>query len=79
MIGRYPVQEEQEKYLTFLKQNIETGGYLDGFKTTVKAMFLSPESIYRMEFGLGKVDTHGRRHLSPNELAHAVAYALTDQ
>ena len=79
VIGRYPVQEEQEKYLTFLKQNIETGGYLDGFKTTVKAMFLSPESIYRMEFGLGKVDTHGRRHLSPNELAHAVAYALTDQ
>ena len=75
VIGRYPVQEEQEKYLTFLKQNIETGGHLDGFKTTVKAMFLSPESIYRMEFGLGKVDTHGRRHLSPNELAHAVAYA----
>ncbi|MBC8326429.1 MAG: DUF1588 domain-containing protein [Verrucomicrobia subdivision 3 bacterium] len=79
VIGRYPAQAEQEKYLTFLKQNIETGGHLDGFKTTVKAMFLSPESIYRMEFGLGKVDTHGRRHLSPNELAHAVAYALTDQ
>ena len=32
-----------------------------------------------MEFGLGEVDEHGRRHLSPDELAHAVAYALTDQ
>ena len=79
VIGRYPAEDEQNKYLAFLKKNIETGGRLDGFKTTVKAMFLSPESIYRMEFGLGEVDEHGRRHLSPDELAHAVAYALTDQ
>jgi hypothetical protein len=78
VIGRYPNKEEQEKYLTFLKQSIKTGGNLDGFKTTIKAMFLSPESIYRMEFGLGEVDEHGRRHLSPDELAHAIAYALTD-
>ena len=79
VIGRYPAEDEQNKYLAFLKKNIETGGRLDGFKTTVKAMFLSPESIYRMEFGLGEVDEYGRRHLSPDELAHAVAYALTDQ
>ena len=78
VIGRYPNKEEQEKYVTFLKQSIKTGGNLDGFKTTIKAMFLSPESIYRMEFGLGEVDEHGRRHLSPDELAHAIAYALTD-
>ncbi|MCP4848305.1 MAG: DUF1588 domain-containing protein [Verrucomicrobiaceae bacterium] len=78
VIGRYPNKEEQEKYLTFLKQSIKTGGNLEGFKTTIKAMFLSPESIYRMEFGLGEVDEHGRRHLSPDELAHAIAYALTD-
>ncbi|MDE0817508.1 MAG: DUF1588 domain-containing protein, partial [Pirellulaceae bacterium] len=42
------------------------------------AIFLSPESMYRMEFGLGEVDEHGRRHLSAGELAHAIAYALTD-
>ena len=79
VIGRYPSPKEQAKYLGFLKQNIEIGGKLDGFKTTVKAMFLSPESIYRMEFGLGEVDEHGRRLLSPDELAHALAYAMTDQ
>ncbi|MFT5468425.1 MAG: hypothetical protein ACI8UO_003534, partial [Verrucomicrobiales bacterium] len=79
VIGRNPTKEEQEKYLTFLKQNIETGGNLDGLKTMIKAIFLSPESIYRMEFGLGEVDEHGRRHLSPDELAHALAFALTDQ
>ena len=78
VIGRDPTEAEQAKYLAFLKQSIQTGGKLDGLKTTIKAMFLSPESIYRMEFGLGEVDEHGRRHLSPEELAHAIAYALTD-
>jgi hypothetical protein len=79
VIGRNPTQEERTKYLTFLKQSIETGGNLDGLKTTIKAMFLSPQSVYRMEFGLGEVDEHGRRHLSTDELAHAIAFALTDR
>ncbi len=78
VIGRRPTEQEQEKYLNFLKQSIKTGGNLDGLKTTIKAMFLSPESIYRMEFGLGDVDEHGRRHLAQEELAHALAYVLTD-
>lgn len=78
VIGREPTNEEQVKYLAFLKKNIEIGGLLDGFKTTVKAMLLSPESTYRMEFGFGEVDAHGRRMLSPDELAYALAYALTD-
>jgi hypothetical protein len=78
VIGRNPTEDDREKYLTFLKRNIKTGGNLDGLKTTIKAMFLSPESIYRMEFGLGDVDAHGRRHLSSDELAHALAFALTD-
>ena len=79
VIGREPTEEEQKKYQAFLKRSIETGGNLDGLKTAIKAMFLSPESIYRMEFGLGEVDEHGRRHLSPDELAHALAFALTDR
>ncbi|MAT09409.1 MAG: hypothetical protein CMM02_00225 [Rhodopirellula sp.] len=78
IIGRRPTVEELDRYLTFFHRNIETGGKLDGFKTTVKAIFLSSESMYRMEFGLGDVDEHGRRHLSADELAHSLAYALTD-
>ena len=54
--------------MSFLKKNIQTGGNLEGLKTTLTAMFLS-EAIYRMEFGLGEVDQHGRRHLSPDEIA----------
>ncbi len=78
-LGRNPDEAEIAKYLAFLKKNIADGGQLEGLKTTIKAMFLCSESIFRMEFGLGKVDEQGRRHLSPDELAYAVAYALTDQ
>lgn len=79
VIGREPSDAERAKYLAFLKKNIKDGGNLDGLKTTIKAMFLSPEAIYRTEIGLGQTDKHGRRHLSPEELAYAVAYALTDR
>ena len=78
VIGRKPNNEELQKYQAFLRKNIDTGGNLDGLKTTIKAIFLSSESIYRMEFGLGDVDKYGRRLLSPSELAYAIAYALTD-
>ena len=42
-------------------------------------MFLSPQSIYRMEFGEGAEDEHGRRFLSTDEMARAIAFALTDR
>lgn len=77
-VGRLPAEQEQHKYLVFLKKNIADGGRMEGLKTTLKAMYLSTESIYRMELGLGPKDKHGRRHLSPDELSYAVAYALTD-
>ena len=46
-----PGSGRTREILAFLKQNIETGGYLDGFKTTVKAMFLSPESVTGWSLG----------------------------
>lgn len=77
-IGRLPSEEEQQKYLLFLKTNIADGGNLEGIKTTIRAMYLCSESIFRMELGLGPKDEHGRRQLSPDEIAYAIAYALTD-
>jgi hypothetical protein len=78
VIRRQPRKEEVARYAALLTRNIEIGGNLDGLLTTIKTMFLSPEAIYRLEFGLGKKDEHGRRHLSPPEIAYAIAYALTD-
>ena len=79
IIRRAATDEETARYVAFLNENIALGGNLDGLRTTLTAMFLSPESIYRMEFGMGPVDEHGRRHLAPEEIAYALAYALTDQ
>lgn len=79
IVGRAPSDKEKQKYFQFFKQNISLGGSLEGFKTTVKALFLNPEAIYRMEFGLGEKDEHGRRHLSSIEVVNALAYALTDE
>jgi hypothetical protein len=78
VIRRQPNKEEVAKYAALLTRNIEIGGNVDGLLTTIKTMFLSPEAIYRTEFGLGETDEHGRRHLSPAEIAYAIAYALTD-
>lgn len=77
-IGREPQEDEKAKYLAFLKKNMADGGSLEGLKTTITAMYLSSESIYRMELGLGEEDKHGRRRLSTEELSYALAYALTD-
>ena len=78
VIRRQPSKKEIAKYAALLTHNIEIGGNMDGLLTTIKTMFLSPEAIYRTEFGLGETDEHGRRHLSPAEIAYAIAYALTD-
>lgn len=79
IIRRDASDDEVAKYLAFLKKNIADGGSLDGLKTMITAMFLSPEAIYRSEFGLGPEDEHGRRQLAPEEIAYALAYALTDK
>ena len=78
VIRRQANKEEVGKYAALLTRNIEIGGNINGLLATIKTMFLSPEAIYRTEFGLGQTDEHGRRHLSPVELAYAIAYALTD-
>ena len=79
IVSRQPTEEEIHKYLDFLRANIEqTGDPAGSLAITLKAIYLSPEAIYRAEWGLGEEDKHGRRMLSPDELAYAVAYALFD-
>jgi hypothetical protein len=43
------------------------------------AIMMHPESVYRIEIGLGESDTSGRRMLSSTELAFAISYAITDR
>lgn len=77
---RDPNEAEMNKYVAFLEGSIaETGDAEGSLKATLKAIYLSPEAIYRMEWGLGAKDEHGRRMLDSRELAYALSYALFDQ
>ena len=79
VLGRPPSQLEAADYSRLLEQAIGIGGVRRGLRTMAMAVLLRPESIYRLEVGLGEADEHGRRMLSPYELAYALAFALTDR
>ena len=78
VLNRSPSDSEANQYAELLRQSIEIGGAERGLRTMAMAVLLRPEAIYRMEIGLGETDEHGRRMLSPYELANAIAFALTD-
>ena len=79
LLGRRPDEQEQSRYgEVYLRKAIEIGGGKDGLKSLFTALVLSPEFVYRQEIGLGEELPDGRRMLSPEEIAYAVAYALTD-
>jgi hypothetical protein len=78
ILNRLPSDSEANQYAELLRQSIEIGGKERGLRTMAMAVLLRPEAIYRMEVGLGETDEHGRRMLSPYELANAIAFALTD-
>ncbi len=79
VVSRAPSDDELAKYVGFLKKNLsDTADPRRSLKATLAAIYLSPETIYRMEWGLGPADEHGRRMLSPPEIAYALSYALFD-
>ena len=62
-----------------MKANIREGGNEAGLKTSLLAIYLSTGAVYRMELGRGDPDQYGRKMLSPQEIAFALSYALTDE
>lgn len=79
LLRREPTPEELARYSRgFLKRGIEIAGPRDALESLLTALILKPEFIYRQELGLGKELGDGRRMLSPREISHALAYALTD-
>jgi hypothetical protein len=78
VLRRKPSDQERTAFEALARKAIAIGGRARGLRTLAMAILLRPEAIYRMEVGLGKIDEHGRRMLSPYELAYSIAYALTD-
>ena len=77
---RRPATEEQlAKYIELLRSSIELAGNAAGLRQMLIAVLLESEFVYRLEFGAGPIDNHGRKALAPREAADAISYALGDR
>jgi hypothetical protein len=77
-LSRDPTSEEMSRYAKMMSDCISEGGNLEGTRATLTAILLKPETIYRMELGLGEATEDGRRMLSATELSFALSYAVRD-
>jgi hypothetical protein len=75
-LRREPREEEYQRYWTKVFQKNAELGNLMALQSMLIYVTLAPEFVYRMELGLGEKDSHGRRFLSPQELAYAIHYAF---
>lgn len=78
-LRRAPTEGEIDRFVALMRKNIADAGRDQGVRTTLAAVLLKPEAIFRREIGAGPVDEHGRRMLAPRELAFALALTLTDE
>ncbi len=77
---RRPADEaELLKYRALTRSAIEVGGNTEGLRQMLIAVLLESEFLYRLEFGEGPPDEHGRKKLSPREASYAISYALGDR
>lgn len=79
VLGRKPEGHEIVRYLEFTRAAIEVAGNTEGIRQMLVSVLLESEFLYRLEFGAGEADEHGRKVLSPHEAACAIAYALGDR
>ncbi len=79
VVYREPLKEEVGNYSRLFRETAQEGGNAEAMRLVLMAVMLHHESVYRIEVGLGKEDSHGRRMLSGTEMAFAIAFALTDR
>jgi len=79
ILGREATEAEFSQAAGYLGKAQANAGRVRGFQSMLVSIMLKPEAVYRLEVGLGEKDKFGRRRLSENELAFALAFALTDE
>lgn len=79
VLRRDPDPTEVKRYIGLAKDAIGLAGNTEGLRQLLVAVILESEFLYRLEFGDGQVDQHGRKILSPHEAAYAISYALGDR
>lgn len=79
VLQRAPSEAELAKYAKLTRDAISIGGNAEGLRQMLLTVLLESEFLYRLEFGAGAADQHGRRLLAPREGAYAISYALGDR
>jgi len=79
VVYRAATDAELKRYVVLFRKSADEAGNLEALRVALIAIMLHHESVYRIELGLGTVDSEGRRMLAPPELAFSIAYAITDQ
>lgn len=79
VLGREAKPDEVKRYVELTRSFIEVGGNTEGLRQMLVSVLLESEFLYRLEFGAGEPDRHGRKKLAPLEAARAIAYAIGDQ
>ena len=75
VLRRRATPAELTRYMDLTKSSIAVGGNVEGLRKMLVAVLLESEFLYRLEFGGGKADAHGRKKLTPREAAYAISYA----
>ncbi len=79
VLQRSANEAELNRYIGLTESFIQLGGNTEGLRQMLVSVILESEFLYRLEFGEGALDAHGRRKLSPREASYAIAYALGDR
>lgn len=79
VLQRPATDDELRKYVELTRDVITLGGNTEGIRQMLVTVLLESEFLYRMEFGAGQPDEHGRLMLSPREASFAISLALGDR
>ena len=79
VLRRDPSEQELDRFRGLLETSTESVGLERALRTTLTAVLLTPEAVFRFELGDGEPDDHGRTRLSPREIAYAISYAVSDR
>lgn len=79
VLQRRATDDELRKYVALTRDAIMLGGNVEGLRQMLVTVLLESEFLYRLEFGAGPADQHGRVKLSPREASFAISYALGDR
>jgi cytochrome c553 len=79
VLNRPANKEELGKYLGLMREMVEMVGNEAALQQMCTTVLLESDFLYRVQFGGGKADAHGRKMLTPREAAFAISYALGDR